>query len=29
MTVAEIANFLPHVHAEFPAAKITRDGESV
>jgi hypothetical protein len=29
MTVAEIANFLPHVHAEFPAAKITRDGEAV
>jgi urocanate hydratase len=29
MTVAEIADFLPHVHAEFPAAKITRDGEAV
>lgn len=29
MTVTEIADFLPHVHAEFSAAQITRDGEAV
>jgi hypothetical protein len=29
MTATEIADFLPHVRAEFPATKITRDGEAV
>jgi len=29
MTATEIADFLPQVQAEFPGAKITRDGEAV